>query len=370
MFKSSLTKPEARLGLTLLDGKSVLLVDDDPIFRRITLGYLSSVGCVVHEAEDGLEGLRQLKHVSPDIVICDISMPILDGLEFLEEVSLAYPSLPMIMISATDEMSDVAKALKFGIKDFLSKPISDYANLGAAMVNVLSDTRCPVSDQRDFASQWFQVDGGGELPEEQELYWHLEYLQSNQSAARELLQALMPEHDTAQGIWRCSYRLLQSADTMPLVFDYVWLLNGQYVFYIVDSNSQDCGNVATTLLVRALFHDYLRSLQNRNADLKDLAGILENGIGCMACACPISAILGIADVTGRTLSVLPAGMNCYWKSGIYVHHISAGARLGDNCRKNFITPDLPLGQFTDLTTNSLGVNSFTLTISHKLDEGE
>ena len=84
--------------------KLIMLVDDDPIFRRITSGYLSAQGYDVMEAENGLDGLRKLRTVEPDLVLCDLSMPVLDGIEFVEEVSLEYPSLPLIVVSATDEV--------------------------------------------------------------------------------------------------------------------------------------------------------------------------------------------------------------------------------------------------------------------------
>ena len=105
-----------------LDKPTVMIVDDDAIFRRMLTSYLESNGYRILEAEDGLDGLKQLRSEVPDLVICDISMPVLNGIEFVEEVCWEYPSLPMIVVSATEEMSDVARALRFGIKDFLSKP--------------------------------------------------------------------------------------------------------------------------------------------------------------------------------------------------------------------------------------------------------
>ena len=77
--------------------KVVMLVDDDPIFRRLTSGFLESQGYRVIEAENGLDGLQQLRTEEPDVILCDLSMPILDGIEFVEEVSLEYPSLPLIL---------------------------------------------------------------------------------------------------------------------------------------------------------------------------------------------------------------------------------------------------------------------------------
>ncbi|MDW6016502.1 response regulator [Vibrio plantisponsor] len=342
--------------------KLIMLVDDDPIFRRITSGYLSAQGYDVMEAENGLDGLRKLRTVEPDLVLCDLSMPVLDGIEFVEEVSLEYPSLPLIVVSATDEMSDVAKALRYGIKDFLAKPIGNHAHLGCAIESTLEDSNNHIVDQRDFSSQWFRVDGGGDVPEEQELHWHLDFLRSNPNAARDLLHALLPENDTSQGVWKCSYRLLQSTDTMPLVFDYAWLMNGQFAFYLVDSATNDEENVASTLLVRALFHDYLRNLRSFSADLKDLADILEKGLECSPCAKPVSALFGLADLTDGTLSILPAGLDSQWSNGYMTQHISAGVNLGENCMKNFITKDLLIHGGCQLSLGKIGVSSFSLDI--------
>ncbi len=343
--------------------KLIMLVDDDAIFRNVTNAYLESQGFEVVEAENGLDALQQLRECQPDLVLCDLSMPLLDGIEFVEEVSLEYPSLPLLVVSGTDEMSDVAKALRFGIKDFLPKPIGNYKHLSQAIDNTLEDCDCHFSEQRDFSSQWFRVDDGGEIPDEQELHWHLEYLQENPSAARDLLHALLPDKDASQGDWRCSYRLLQSTDVMPLVFDYRWLMNGQFAFYLVDSASQDKCGVGTTLLIRALFDDYLRNLKSFSADLKDIVGILEKGIECSECAGPVNAVFGIADLASSTVSILPAGLDSQWSNGVSNQHIAAGNSLGDGSLKNFITRDLPLSTTGQLSIGCLGSSSFSLNIT-------
>ncbi|QXO19247.1 MULTISPECIES: response regulator [Vibrio] len=361
MYKTHIETPDISAA-KVPDEKLIMLVDDDPIFRRITSGYLSAQGYKVMEAEDGLDGLRKLRKTEPDLVLCDLSMPVLDGIEFVEEVSLEYPSLPMIVVSATDEMSDVAKALRYGIKDFLAKPIGNHEHLSCAIESTLEDTCNHLADQRDFASQWFQVDGGGDIPEEQELHWHLEYLRDNPSAAKDLLHALLPEKDTAQGAWKCSYRLLQSADVMPLVFDYAWLMNGQFAFYVVDSSSSHDKGVASTLLVRALFNDYLRNLRSFSADLKDLAEIVERGLECSECAEPVAALFGVANLSDGTLSLLPAGLDSQWSNGYMTQHIAAGVNLGENCLKNFITKDLLIHDACQLSLSCLGSCSFVLDI--------
>ncbi|MED5505575.1 MAG: response regulator [Pseudomonadota bacterium] len=347
----------------MVNQKLIMLVDDDPIFRKVTSAYLESQGFKVVEAENGLEALQQLRECHPDLVLCDLSMPVLDGIEFVEEVSLEYPSMPLIVVSGTDEMSDVAKALRFGIKDFLPKPIGNYEHLSQAIENTLEVSDCHFAEQRDFSSQWFRVDDGGEMPDEQELHWHLEYLQQNPNAARDLLHALLPEKDTSQGDWKCSYRLLQSTDVMPLVFDYRWLMNGQFAFYLVDSASLDKDGVATTLLVRALFDDYLRNLKSFSADLKDMVEIIEKGIQCSECAGAVDAVFGIADLASASVSILPAGLDSQWSDGHENQHIAAANRLGDGSLKNFITRDLPLKTNGQLSIGCLGSSSFSLNIS-------
>lgn len=149
---------------------------------------------------------------------------------------------------------------------------------------------------------------------------------------------------------------------MPLVFDYAWLMNGQFAFYLVDSASEGQHGAATTLLVRALFHDYLRNLKCFNADLKDIADLLEKGVTCSECASPVRALFGLADVSEGTLSILPAGLDAQWSNGYFSQHIPAGVRLGDSCAKNFITTDLPIQSACQLTLSCLGSSSFSLDI--------
>lgn len=347
-----------------LQRKRVMLVDDDPIFRRITGAYLQAQGYEVFEAEDGLEGLKILRECEPDLVLCDLLMPVLNGVEFVEEVSIAYPSIPMIVVSATESISDVAKVVKCGIKDFLTKPISNPDNLRDAIESSLEDADSHLSDQRDIATQWFRVDSA-EMPEEQELHWHLEYLAKNRSAAKDFLLALLPGKETSQGDWKCTYRLLQSTNVMPLVFDYTWLISGQFVFYLADSDSEIEHGAATTLLVRALFHDYLRGLKSQSADLINIARIIEKGIDCANCAAPINVVFGIADVVDGKLSILSAGLEVRVSDQNHSQHIQSSRRLGERSASNFQVTDFKLDTRCSISTSRMGTSSFALEIADK-----
>jgi CheY-like chemotaxis protein len=343
--------------------QTIMLVDDDPIFRRFTAAVLQSEGYTVIEAEHGLDGLEKLRQSVPDLIISDICMPILDGIEFAEEVSWEYASIPMIVVSATNDVSDVARALRFGIKDFLTKPITDPQHLLSAIGTILLDEQQHPSDSRDFASQWFRVGEQGEIPEDKELHWHLQYLRENQGAARDLLSALLPDRDTQHGVWRCSYNLLQAAESLPLLFDYAWLSNGQFAFYLVDATSEDGGGIASALLIRALFNDYLRQHELSPTSLEAFAARLEKGVTCLEGASPVRALFGLADMVDEQATLLPAGLEAIWSASDGKYHVEAGQCLGEGCQTNQEIKALSLASGGKLNIANIGVSYFGLEIS-------
>ncbi|OBT15891.1 two-component system response regulator [Vibrio sp. UCD-FRSSP16_10] len=308
----------------------VLILDDDVVFRTLVSSLLKAQNYRVFEADNGLVGLQHLSKHVPDLVICDIEMPLLDGIEFVEEVSQQYPSLPMIVVSGTDKISVVAKALKFGIKDFVTKPITDPTHLLKTVASTLKEAQDCAVTGRDFTSQWFQLNQQGELPDDQELHWHLDYLHQNPSISRDLLQALVPEDKTHQGVWRCHFRVLQSLDTLPVVYDYAWGMNGQFLFYVLDSDSSEQYGVSTTLLIRALFNDYIRSQEGPVFHIQDLVSSLNKGIRYADYGEPINAVIGLADFPNKEFQVLSAGLDGTWSNSLTGNTLVSQISLGED----------------------------------------
>ncbi len=344
-----------------VSNRTIMLVDDDPVFRRFTSVILENAGYTVIEAEHGLDGLQVLRQETPDLILCDISMPILNGIEFAEEVSREYPNIPVIVISASDDMSDVARALRFGVKDFLTKPITPSEHLLATISTIFADIQEDSSTPRDFTNQWLRVGDDSELSEDQELYWHLDFLKDNPNAARELLIALLPDRDTRQGIWKCSYNLLQTSENMPLIFDYAWLINGQFAFYLIDSNSND-GGIATSLLMRAMFNDSLRHQNITKNNLPEFAENIERGIECLEASSAVDALIGIADMTDGTVTILPAGLEAIWSEEGNKRYLDAGERLGAGCFNNKLIDNLSIRCGGQLNIANIGVSHFSLSI--------
>ncbi|MDA9556816.1 response regulator [Vibrio sp.] len=343
--------------------KTILIADDDDIFRHVASSFLESIGYTVLEAENGIEALKVLRDHSIDLVLCDIAMPLLGGLELVEEISHEYPSLPVVVVSATENLSDVAQALKLGIKDFITKPITEYKQFAQSISETFEateDTDCSV---QDFSTAWFGVDDG-ELPGEKELHWHLTYLQQNPNIARQLLLALLPEQDSVQGVWQSNYRILQSTESMPLIFDYTWLMHGQLAFYLVDSESEkgdhNGESVASTLMIRALFHDYMRNLKEDTVKMSDLYHVITKGFHGLECAQPVKAVLGVVDFVGQTVEILPAGLDIQWEStqDKLSNHVMHGTpRLGET-QVEHVIKQYPVTAFNTLTLNALGLYNF------------
>ena len=121
-----MTHTEARYAVGKEKWK-ILLIDDDPGIRKVTSIALEDVGYEVLTAEDGLVGVSLFQEASPDIVITDIRMPGLDGLEVLRRIKELDPSADVIVITAFSEIELAIKALQLDASDFITKPVHDEA---------------------------------------------------------------------------------------------------------------------------------------------------------------------------------------------------------------------------------------------------
>ena len=100
----------------------ILIIDDERAIRKTLGEILSYEGYKIEEASDGEEGLKKFKERAWDVVLCDIKMPKLDGIEFLEKAREANPDIPIIMISGHGTIETAVEAVKKGAFDYISKP--------------------------------------------------------------------------------------------------------------------------------------------------------------------------------------------------------------------------------------------------------
>lgn len=101
---------------------NILIIDDEKAIRKTLGEILSYEGYKIDEASDGEEGLKKFKEKLYDVVLCDIKMPKIDGLEFLEKSREANTDVPIIMISGHGTIETAVEAVKKGAFDYISKP--------------------------------------------------------------------------------------------------------------------------------------------------------------------------------------------------------------------------------------------------------
>lgn len=101
---------------------SILIIDDEKSIRKTLTEILTFEGYAVDEAIDGEEGLKKFKENSYDLVLCDIKMPKLDGIEFLEKAKEINNDIPIIIISGHGNIETAVDAVKKGAYDYIAKP--------------------------------------------------------------------------------------------------------------------------------------------------------------------------------------------------------------------------------------------------------
>ena len=104
--------------------KQIYVVDDDDNIRELLLRFMDELGYESKSAPNGEEALAHLKSHRPDLVLLDILMPGISGLDVLQEALKLYPDLPVIMISGFADEDMAKDALSLGAYDFFLKPFS------------------------------------------------------------------------------------------------------------------------------------------------------------------------------------------------------------------------------------------------------
>jgi two-component system response regulator (stage 0 sporulation protein F) len=101
---------------------TILIVDDQKGVRRLLEELFKKEGWEVRIAGDGLDAIDKVEEMVPDLILMDVKMPNMNGLEATQEIMLRNPGIPIIMMTAYGEIEAVKQALQAGVKRCISKP--------------------------------------------------------------------------------------------------------------------------------------------------------------------------------------------------------------------------------------------------------
>jgi len=121
---------------------NILIVDDDPDIRNVLKELLSmEKNLSIDTAENGLDALEKIKNGKYDLVITDIKMPVMDGIEFLKELRKSFSDMPVVVMSAYAEFDSLVEALHLGAMNFIKKPFDfdEIVHIILQVINLYSE---------------------------------------------------------------------------------------------------------------------------------------------------------------------------------------------------------------------------------------
>jgi DNA-binding response OmpR family regulator len=104
--------------------KKIVVIDDEPEIVKMIAEHLLASGYAAYPAANGPVGLDLIEKEDPDLVLLDIGMPGMDGLEVLKEIRKKRQALPIVILSAYKDSDMVKKALELGVSEYITKPIN------------------------------------------------------------------------------------------------------------------------------------------------------------------------------------------------------------------------------------------------------
>ena len=251
----------------MTDSKGKLLVIDDEEFVRDTIvGYLEDSGFEVIEADNGETGLDLFRQHLPDLILCDLRMPRMDGLVVLKNIMEESPKTPFIVVSGAGVMTDVVEALRLGASDYLVKPLADLAVLEHSVERNLERARL-VKENEKYRGKLEKTN--------QSLTEALERLETDLQAGRQIQNRMLPPKELVTGDFSLQHEVIPSHFLSGDFVDYFDLDDQNTFFYIADVSGHGVSSAIITVLIKNHM-TRLRDAWSEHQDdtLKDPAKVL------------------------------------------------------------------------------------------------
>ena len=236
----------------------ILVIEDDPAVRFNMVSYLEDSGYAVSEEASGEAGIAAVSAQRPDLVLCDLRMPGLDGLDVLQRLGTEQSDLPVVVVSGTGVLGDAVEALRNGAWDFVTKPIQDMAVLEHAINGSLERARLQ-RENRHFQQELQQAN--------ERLRAHLEQLEQDAAAGRNLQLQLMPPSEWLLGAYRFSRYLLPSLYLSGDFVDYFVIDDTHLGFYLADVSGHGVSSAFVTVLLKSLIDRLVDQYQDEGERL-------------------------------------------------------------------------------------------------------
>lgn len=220
---------------------TLLIIDDDDVVRASLAAYLDDSGFRVLQAPSGPKGLELFDSERPDLVICDLRMPQMDGLELIRLISERQNDLPVIVVSGAGVMNDAVEALRLGAADYLIKPLEDLAMLEHSVRRALDRSRLRLENRR-YREQLETAN--------RDLQASLHLLQEDQDAGRQVQMNMLPVTPWTTDDFQFAHQIIPSLYLSGDFVDYFRVDEHRIGFYLADVSGHGASSAFVTVLLK------------------------------------------------------------------------------------------------------------------------
>lgn len=220
---------------------TLLIIDDDEVVRASLATYLEDSGFIVLQAANGLEGLEVFQREQPDLVICDLRMPQVDGLELIRRINALQVETPVIVVSGAGVMTDAVEALRLGAADYLIKPLEDLAVLEHSVRRALDRANLRLENRR-YREELETAN--------RELQASLHLLQEDQNAGRQVQMNMLPVTPWQVDGLRFAHQIIPSLYLSGDFVDYFRVDERRVAFYLADVSGHGASSAFVTVLLK------------------------------------------------------------------------------------------------------------------------
>lgn len=278
----------------------LLVIDDDEGVRRNISSFLEDSNFAVLQAGSGKEGIALSASEQPDLILCDLRLPDIDGLEVIRHITAENRHTPVIVISGLGEVHDVVQALRLGAADYLTKPIKDLEVLEHSIRRCLNQASL-VSQNKRYAEQLENTNT--------QLRHSLDLLRLDQQAGRSVQTQLLPQSPFKTPHFICQHRIVPSLYLSGDSADYWEAEDGSLIFYVADVSGHGASSAFVTVLLMYLGRDIARRQFRKygKQSAKRLLTKLNRELYLANLQKHATAFLGVLDPSGSKLEYAVAG---------------------------------------------------------------
>jgi serine phosphatase RsbU (regulator of sigma subunit) len=235
----------------------IVVIDDTEMVRKVLVQYLERLGFSTLEAADGQQGLDVIRANRPDLVLCDLRMPNLDGLGLLKVLKEESPELPLVVMSGAGLLQDAIGALQLGAWDYVEKPV-ELPVLEHALNRALEKAAL-VEENRRYRAHLERLN--------RDLEASLRLLAEDEDAGRQIQVRMLPHNHQRFGDYLFTRDVIPSSFLSGDFIDVFRIDPQHWGFYLADVSGHGVSSALVTVLLRTFVQRQVASSIESGDDL-------------------------------------------------------------------------------------------------------